>query len=189
MVNEGLWVLKQGIFVVLIFLNLFVPLKFWIYYGFFAKFISVVLLSLQITIMNDSLLIISMVYVVPFKEASSCGHVVTLIVGYVLPIITNLAIFIYNFMSFASVCSPYLIINMLILIFIILLIAINLMRLRKVSGPVIATLWFTLIIGILNYSILASTPHTSCKVQTDGLVTSTVSLTDSFIDNTLSSLS
>jgi hypothetical protein len=188
-VNEGFWVMKFLSFWTILFFNMFVPLYVWIIYGVFAKLVSIVVLALQIIIFNDSILIICEQVIVPFKESGKCQFITTIIFGYIFPIAANLTIFAYNFMVYTPICSPYLLINTMILLLITLLIVINLMRLRNITGPLIASLWFTLFIGVLNNSMLASTPHSSCKVlDSDGNYSTSVLYGDVVFDSVLSFL-
>lgn len=187
MVNEGFWVIKFLSFVTIVFFNMFVPLSVWVVYGVFAKLISVVMLALQIIILNDSILIICENNLVPFFRGGKCGKITMLIVGYIIPISVNITIFAYNFVVYTPICSPYLIINTMILLLITMLIVINLMRLSNITGPVISSLWFTLFIGVLNNSLLSATPHSSCEVvDSDGNYSTSVSSTNVVLDSVLS---
>ena len=174
-------------FTTILMFNLFIPLSVWIFYGLIAKFVSIVVLSLQIIILNDSILVFCEMLVIPFRESGKCGMITTIIIGYVIPLIINISIFLYNFIVYTPICTPYLLINTIILMAITILIVVNLMRLRNVAGPMIATLWFTLFIGILNNSMLSSTPHSSCQVlQTDGTYSTSVQYGDTIVDSLLS---
>lgn len=187
LVNENYWLLKFLSFATILMFNMFIPLRVWIFYGLFAKLVSVVVLALQIIILNDILLIFSQKYMVPFRQSGKCGLVTTMILGIIIPVISNLSLFAYNFVVYTPICTPYLLINTFILLMITMLIIINLMRLRNVAGPVISTLWFTLFIGILNYSLISSTPHSACEVvQADGSYSTSVKYADTVIDSLLS---
>lgn len=185
--NENYWLLKFMSFATILMFNMFIPLRVWIFYGLFAKFISVIVLALQIVILNDILLIFCEKYMVPFRQSGKCGLVTTMILGIIIPVISNLSLFAYNFVVYTPLCTPYLLINTFILLMITMLIIINLMRLRNIAGPVISTLWFTLFIGILNYSLISSTPHSKCQVlQSDGSYSTSVKYSDTVIDSLLS---
>ncbi len=187
LVNESFWVLKFMAFISIVFFNMFVPLSVWVVYGVFAKLISVVMLALQIIILNDSILIVCETHLVPFFKSGKCGKITMIIIGYIIPISVNITIFAYNFVVYTPICSPYLIINTMILLLIAMLIVINLMRLSNITGPVIASLWFTLFIGVLNNSILSSTPHSACEVaDSDGNYSTSASSTNVVIDSVLS---
>lgn len=187
MVNEGFWVMKFLCFLTILFFAMFIPLVIWVIYGVFAKFLSILVLALQLTILNDTLLIFCEAFIVPFKNRSKCGFITTIIIGYVIPIAANLGIFIYNFVVYTPICTPYLLINTIILLLISLLIIINLFRLGRVTGPMIASLYFTLFIGIMNNSIISSTPHSSCVVvDSSGNYSTSVSYNNALYDSILS---
>lgn len=187
MVNEGFWVMKFLGFASILFFNMFIPLQVWVIYGVFAKFISILTLALQLIILNDSILIFCEAAIIPFKNSGKFGMITTIIFGYIVPIVVNLAIFGYNFFVYTPICSPYLLINMIILLLIFMLIIINLMRLLQASGPLIAALYFTLFVGIMNNSMLSSTPHSACVIfDAAGNASTSVSYANAMFDGVLS---
>lgn len=189
MVNEGFWVMKFLGFASILCFHMFLPLQVWVIYGVFAKFLSILTLALQLIIFNDSLLIICEAAIVPFQKSGKCGMITTIILGYIVPITVNLTLFGYNFFVYTPICAPYLLINTIILLLIFLLIIINMMRLLQASGPLVAALYFTLFIGIMNNSMLASTPHSSCVVSDEaGNTATSVSYNNVVFDSVLSLL-
>ena len=132
-------------------------------YGIAAQFLSIFILTIQLVIAYDSIVIHIDRYLTPIFDKS---RVLLVIFGFIVPGMLSLFFCIYNLVVFSSACSLYFIVNLVLFIVCLLLIVITLMRLNGYAAPV-ASFIFVAMVQILTWSILSSTSHSLCSSTTD----------------------
>lgn len=104
--------LKFISWILVAFMAILMPHGFWVYYGIFAKYISVIFFGLINLIVADILYIFVDKKILPYYERSTTGHKAFIITsGYILPVVLTFTIFLINYLEFANVCVEYLAVN------------------------------------------------------------------------------
>ena len=138
-------------------------LYFMFLYGIFAQFLSILILTIQLIIAYDSIVIHIDRFLTPIFDKS---RVLLVILGFILPGTISVSLCVYNLVVFSSACSLYFFVNLIVFIVCLVLIAITLMRLNGYAAPV-ASFIFVTFIQILTWSILSSTSHSLCSSTSD----------------------
>lgn len=175
--NEKLWTFKFFIFVTCILAALQLSLRLVLYYGILSKFISIVSLFLQLIICHD---LIEIAVRKIFPPSSSLW--LRIAGGYVLPTLIILTFFGVVQIFFASICITYTIVNMLNSLFVFLLICISLLR-KQTRVMISKSLWFSVLISILTFNMVAATPHSTCV---DDDLKPNVTIEATYFDSTIS---
>jgi hypothetical protein len=169
--NEKLWVLKLLLWVFCFVAAMSFGLYFMFAFAIFSKYLSIVIMVVQLIIVHDSIVIMINKSILPYFGTRDRCRPLKLIIGYILPSILILTLIAFNFIKFSTICSVYMVVTLITVIMSVLLLAVNLMTIQEAS--IISSLWFIVITQVLLYSMQASTGVKSCLNKETGALSAT----------------
>lgn len=160
-VSDFCWMLKAIIFVEFFFVFCLIPNSFFEFTAMVFKYAIAVLLVLQTIMINDGLFFYlnkkRFAYRGSFTKA---WHVFAYIIG-ILALAAGLALFIFCFIWYDSVCEDYKAINATIFSLSGLIVLLNIVK-YKYKVEVTHSFVFFFVVSIINYGILAGSPYSKC---------------------------
>jgi len=160
-VSDFCWMLKAIIFVELFFVSCLIPNIFFQFTAMVSKYAIALLLVLQTIMINDGLFFYLNKKRFAYRGSfSKAWQVFAYIVG-VLALGAGLALFIFCFVWYNSICEDYKAINATIFSLSGLIVLLNIVK-YKHRVEVTHSFVFFFVVSILNYGILAGSPYSKC---------------------------
>ena len=116
------------------FFCLLLPHAFWVYYGWLAKVVSLIFFLILNIIFNDMLYIVAEIWIIKLifgEEVTKVKKWLGISICYFAPGAGMLSLFIYNFIHFSKICTEYMALNIISLIFILIYLASSLFTFER----------------------------------------------------------
>jgi hypothetical protein len=159
--SDFCWMLKAVIFVNLFFVFCLIPNSFFQFTAMVSKYTVAVLLALQTIMINDGLFFYLNKKRFAYRGSfSKAWNVFAYIIGF-LALAAGLALFIFCFIWYDSVCEDYKAINATIFSLSGLVVLLNVVKYKQ-RVEVTHSFVFFFVMSISNYGILAGSPYSKC---------------------------
>jgi len=137
-----------------------ITLSFSIYsvflFGIISKYLSMLFLTFQLVLIFD---LLNHLLLPLLPSLLTSGPL--LFFSLAVPSISSLSLLLYNLYAYSSSCTLYLWLTILLTFCSLLLLLVSLMRLDSLA-PLICTLWYLTLIQVVEWSVFATTSHTTC---------------------------